>query len=240
MSTEMSKRIIVIDLDNTLADYTGGWENHKDFPGPPRQDVVTGLRQLQSAGYVMGILTTRDQNLVYKWLDKYELGSLIEFVNDSPHQPPEAGKHKPIAFAYIDDRAIRYEGDNMSDIVEGILKKKYIPWNQKIVTNLTDKTFFNEVEQSESPLLIEFWAEWCMPCDIFAPILQELSNEYKGAIKIVRANTEECMGIVVKMGIHSLPALFFMNKGKVIRKLNGYQHKNELKIEINKFLETLY
>ena len=136
MSIEKSKKTIVVDLDNTLADYTGGWEANKHFPGKPRKDVVDGLIALKQAGFIIGILTTRPVEIVKEWLFKYQLLDyqlldLVDFVNDNPDQPKDAGKHKPIAFAYIDDRAIRYSGNNMSEIVSGILSGKYEPWKKE-------------------------------------------------------------------------------------------------------------
>ena len=131
MSTEKSQRTIVIDLDNTLANYDGGWEANKNFPGPPRNDVVKGLRALYTQGYIIGIFTTRPNAIVKQWLAEYELDHLIEFVNCNPYQPEGASPFKPIAFCYIDDRAIRYNGDNMQEIVDGILNGDFEPWNKK-------------------------------------------------------------------------------------------------------------
>jgi len=129
MSTEISKRTVVIDLDACLADYDG-WDVHGDFPGPPRIDVVSGLMKLKQKSFVIGILTTRNTELVKKWIAKHGLNDLIDFVNDNPYQP-EGCSHKPIAFCYIDDRAVRYDGTNMGDIVDGIVSGALEPWYKR-------------------------------------------------------------------------------------------------------------
>jgi len=130
VSTETSKRTVVIDLDNTLADYVGGWDKHKDFPGDPYQDVVFELRRLKAQGWLIGILTTRPTELTWKWINTHNLRDLIEFVNDNPHQPKDASTHKPIAFCYIDDRGIRFTGHNMREIVDGLLAGEFQPWGK--------------------------------------------------------------------------------------------------------------
>ena len=123
------KMSVAFDLDGTLADYRGGWEAHSDFPGDPLPGVQAGLNQLCEAGFSIGIYTTRNCEIVHKWLKNHGLESLIDWVNENPDQPPNTGS-KPIADYYVDDRGIRFEGD-MNIIVEGIIKGKYIPWQEK-------------------------------------------------------------------------------------------------------------
>lgn len=132
MSTPDSQKTIVFDLDATAAEYHG-WDVHGKFPGPPRPDFIRNVCRLREHGKHIGILSTRPDAIVHKWIAKYALGALIDFVGASPWQPPNAG-YKPIAFCYIDDRAIRYDGHNMDEIVDGILSGTMVPWYKKLRT----------------------------------------------------------------------------------------------------------
>ena len=130
MSTETSEKTIAIDLDACLAEYDG-WDVHGDFPGPPRVDVISGLQKLKQAGRIIGVFTTRRKELVEQWVEKYGLGDLIDWINENPCQPEICSPHKPIAFCYIDDRGVRYDGTNMPDIVDGILSDALEPWYKR-------------------------------------------------------------------------------------------------------------
>lgn len=129
MSTKESVKTIVFDLDATLAEYEG-WDKHGKFPGNPRPDVLEGARKLKKAGYYIGILSTRNDAVISQWIEYHGLGDLIDFVNESPFQPPNCG-HKPIAFCYIDDRGVRYDGNNMNQICDDILSGKLEPYYKK-------------------------------------------------------------------------------------------------------------
>jgi len=130
MSTKESKRTIMFDLDGTVSDYSGGWAIHGEFPGEPFPESVDAIKKLKDANYIIGIYTTRPNELVEKWLDKYELTEYVDFINDNPQQP-EGASHKPIAHAYIDDRAIRFDGTNMGEIVEQIMNGGFAPWQNQ-------------------------------------------------------------------------------------------------------------
>lgn len=129
MSTKESVKTIVFDLDATFAEYEG-WAKHGKFPGDPRTDALEAARRLKDAGYYIGILTTRNNEIVEKWVKHHNLGDLIDFVNESPFQPPNCS-HKPIAFCYIDDRGVRYDGTNMRQICDDILGGKLEPHYKK-------------------------------------------------------------------------------------------------------------
>ena len=126
MSTEQSKKTVVVDFDATLANYES-WEVNGATPGSPREDVVNGLRRLKDVGWTVGILSTRNNKTIQDWLARHDLLSLVDFINENPDQP-ENCSHKPIAFIYIDDRAARYNGENMGEIVDYILEGNMEPW----------------------------------------------------------------------------------------------------------------
>ena len=81
---------------------------------------------------------------------------------------------------------------------------------------VTAATFNDLVLKSETPVLVDFWAEWCGPCKAVAPILEEISNEYAGKIKIVKLNTDEEGPIAMKYGISSIPTMNLFVGGQIV------------------------
>ena len=98
----------------------------------------------------------------------------------------------------------------------------------KIVT-LTKENFGTEVLQSSSPVLVDFWAEWCGPCKMIAPILDELADEYDGRIKIGKVNIDDQQGVAAEYGIRAIPTLLLFNKGQVADQIVGLRSKRDLK-----------
>jgi hypothetical protein len=126
MSTKQSKMTIAVDFDATLANYEN-WEVNGENPGGPRPDVVEGLQRLKDAGWIIGIHSTRNTEVISEWVVTHNLSLLIDFINDNPDQP-DGCSHKPISFIYIDDRASRYNGENMNEIVDSIIDGDMEPW----------------------------------------------------------------------------------------------------------------
>ena len=80
---------------------------------------------------------------------------------------------------------------------------------------LTDDIFENEVLQSDLPVLVDFWAEWCVPCRMLSPIVEQLAEEYEGKIKVAKLNVDECPETANKFRIQSIPTLMVFHKGEV-------------------------
>jgi thioredoxin 1 len=96
---------------------------------------------------------------------------------------------------------------------------------------------FNEVVlKSATPVLVDFWAEWCGPCRAVAPILEEISNEYSGKIKIVKLNTDEEGSIAMKYGISSIPTMNVFVGGEVVKSIVGAKPKPALVRDLAEFL----
>jgi len=93
---------------------------------------------------------------------------------------------------------------------------------------ITDANFEQEVLNSSTPVLIDFWAVWCGPCRMIAPIVEELSAEYDGKVKIGKMNVDENRNIPAKYGIRSIPTLLVFNNGEVVDKLVGAVPKNSI------------
>lgn len=102
--------------------------------------------------------------------------------------------------------------------------------------NLNDSNFKKEVLESELPVLVDFWASWCLPCKIISPIIEELSNEYQGRIKICKLNVDENPRTATTYGIMSIPTLIFFKNGQIMKQVVGALSKAELKKNIEENL----
>ena len=99
--------------------------------------------------------------------------------------------------------------------------------------NLTDSNFDDEVSKSNLPVLVDFGAEWCMPCKILTPILEEVSKGYEGRIKFAELNVEQGQATASKFGIMSIPTIIIFKDGKIKNQIVGLLTKEELKEKID-------
>ena len=93
---------------------------------------------------------------------------------------------------------------------------------------VTDATFDAEVRNSDLPVVIDFWAEWCGPCRQIGPALEELSTEFEGRVKIAKVNVDENPQVTAAMGIRGIPALFLVKDGKIVANKVGAAPKAAL------------
>jgi thioredoxin 1 len=98
---------------------------------------------------------------------------------------------------------------------------------------LTDGNFEQEVLQADTPALVDFWAEWCMPCKMVAPTIDELAAEYQGKLKVGKVDTDSNREIAMKFGISAIPTLILFKDGEMVKKFVGLQQKADLKTAID-------
>lgn len=101
------------------------------------------------------------------------------------------------------------------------------PMSQNIVY-LSDASFEAEVLKSDTPVLVDYWAEWCGPCRMIAPILDEISTDYAGRLKVAKLNIDENAATPPKYGIRGIPTLQLWKNGELVRSLVGAKPKAEL------------
>ena len=98
----------------------------------------------------------------------------------------------------------------------------------ELITKTTDADFDTDVLQSDVPALLDFWAEWCGPCKMIAPILEEISKEYEGRVKVVKLNIDENQQTPPKYGIRGIPTLMLFKAGQVEATRVGALSKSQL------------
>lgn len=102
------------------------------------------------------------------------------------------------------------------------------------IVSLTQANFDAEVLQSGQPILVDFWAEWCGPCKMLAPILDELADEYNGRVRIGKVNIDESQELAAQYGIRSIPTLLLFKKGQVAEQVVGLRSKRDLKASFDR------
>jgi len=96
------------------------------------------------------------------------------------------------------------------------------------IVNVTDETFESEVLRSSEPVLVDYWAEWCVPCKMIAPVLHEIAGEYAGKLKVVKLNIDESPNTPPRYGIRGIPTLMLFKGGEVEATKVGAVSKSQL------------
>ena len=101
------------------------------------------------------------------------------------------------------------------------------------VSEFTDGNFQSEVLDSAGPVLVDFWAPWCGPCRMIAPMVEELAQEYQGAVKIGKINIDDSPGAATQYGVSSIPTLMIFKGGEVVDRFVGVQPKSRLQAALD-------
>jgi len=104
------------------------------------------------------------------------------------------------------------------------------------ITTLTDSNFNEEVKGADGPVLVDFWAEWCGPCKMIAPILEEIAGEHAGKIRIAKLNVDDAPQTAQAFQVMSIPTLILFKDGEVQKRVVGARGKSQLLEEISAFL----
>ncbi len=101
---------------------------------------------------------------------------------------------------------------------------------------VTDDTFESEVVKADIPVVVDFWATWCGPCKMIAPILEEVATEYDGKLKVAKVDVDNNQRIAAQFGIMSIPSLLFFKQGKLVDQVIGAIPKAQLLDRLSKVL----
>lgn len=104
------------------------------------------------------------------------------------------------------------------------------------LNSVTDSSFDEDVLQSSLPVLVDYWAEWCRPCQMLTPILEEVSETYKEKVKIVKMNVDQNTAIPAKFGIRGIPTVILFKSGKVAATKSGFMNKSQMTDFLNSHL----
>ena len=101
------------------------------------------------------------------------------------------------------------------------------------VTQVTEKNFESEVLKSNLPVLVDFWAEWCGPCKVISPIVDEIAQDLEGKLKVVKVNVDDAQELAGKYNIMSIPTLLIFKEGESVEQIVGAMSKDQLLDKIN-------
>ena len=102
------------------------------------------------------------------------------------------------------------------------------------VVEFTDDNFKAEALESDVPVLVDFWAEWCQPCKIIAPTIEQLAQDYAGRVKVGKVDTDSNREVSIEYGISSIPTVILLKGGEVIHKFVGVTAKDDFVAELEK------
>ena len=105
--------------------------------------------------------------------------------------------------------------------------------------HVTDAAFEKTVLQSNVPVIVDFWAPWCTPCKMVAPILDKLAKEYAGKLVVAKVNTDENSENALKYNVQGIPTMLFVSNGKIVHKQVGALPEPNIRMVVEQFLETV-
>lgn len=101
------------------------------------------------------------------------------------------------------------------------------------IKEITDQNFEEEVAKSDIPVLVDFWAEWCMPCRMLAPTIEKLATEYVGKVKVGKVDTDANRDISMKFQISAIPTVILFKNGQVLQKFVGLRQEKDFKAALD-------
>lgn len=108
-----------------------------------------------------------------------------------------------------------------------------------MVQELSEENFKQEVLESDLPVIVDFWAEWCGPCKMLAPIYEEVSSEYEGKLKFTKISTQDYPSVAGENAVTGIPCLVIFSAGKEVDRIVGFAPKEQLKEKIDSILSKV-
>lgn len=105
------------------------------------------------------------------------------------------------------------------------------------MVELTQDNFMKEVMESDKPVLVDFWAPWCMPCKIIAPVVESLAEEFKGKVKVLKLNVDEAPNIATELSVLNIPTLVLFKDGKESARMIGVNPKEAIEAKIKSLID---
>lgn len=105
-----------------------------------------------------------------------------------------------------------------------------------LIRTLGDENFKDFVSTAETPVLIDFWADWCGPCKMIAPVVEEIAGEYEGKVQVAKVNVDQNRAIPTEFKISSIPTLVMFKEGSEVERFVGFRTKKELKAILDKHI----
>ena len=106
------------------------------------------------------------------------------------------------------------------------------------VAAVTTENFEAEVAQATQPVVVDFWAEWCPPCKMLAPVLDKVAERFTGQLKVLQCNVDENQELAMKYGVTSIPNLIFFKDGQVIDQALGYMNEPQLSAKVTSVIDS--
>jgi thioredoxin 1 len=101
---------------------------------------------------------------------------------------------------------------------------------------VTDSDFADQVLQSDTPVLVDFWAEWCGPCRVLGPVIETLSQEYDGKVKVAKVDVDANQQVAMQFGIRSIPTVMLFDKGQIVDTIIGVRPKSDYENSLKKVI----
>jgi len=116
--------------------------------------------------------------------------------------------------------------------------KEYDNHMEKLTLEVTEANFHDTVLSSTTPVLVDFWAEWCGPCKMIAPIVDELASDYEGKMVVGKLDADAHQGIIRQLGIMGIPTLILFKDGKPVVRITGFQQKAKIEKQLAPHIEN--
>jgi thioredoxin 1 len=116
--------------------------------------------------------------------------------------------------------------------------KEYVNHMEKLTLEVTEANFHDTVLSSTTPVLVDFWAEWCGPCKMIAPIVDELASDYEGKMVVGKLDADAHQDILRQLGIMGIPTLILFKDGKPVVRITGFQQKSKIEKQLAPYIDN--